>query len=64
MSPTIHHVIYDSELYEFLLIGTVIQRITRYQTDSRMEHDLSFEDLPKRVQDDLISQLLEENGEK
>lgn len=54
---TYHHTTPNGDLYEFVLRGHVISRITRYSTSGQYRKDLTYIDCPLEVQNEILKRV-------
>ena len=58
MSPSLHSVYIDSDMYEVLFKDNTITRVIKYTGDSQLRREVEFLDLPTRVRDKIVEEIM------
>lgn len=51
------HIFYNQDLYEVVLHGYVIARITKYLNGSQMREEVKYDDVPSEVQNKILDRV-------
>ena len=54
---------YHNDLYEILFTSSSIHRIEKFVGDSQFRRDVTFDELPEKLQTEIISQIMSDDSD-
>lgn len=54
------HIVYNSDLYEIVIAGTLICSIKKHSAQSNLAKEMEFDELPTKVKNELIETIVKQ----